>query len=92
MFWILLGYITVISILAFAMMGIDKKQARNRGRRISERNLWSAAFFGGAIGAYIGMMKFRHKTQHTNFRVGFLMLAIGYAALIVWAYMEFGFE
>lgn len=90
MFFVILGYFAVLSILAFAMMGIDKKQAKQRGRRIPEKNLWSAAIFGGGIGAYFGMMKFRHKTKHTNFRVGFLMLAAIDAALLIWSYQTFG--
>ena len=90
MFLVILGYFTVLSILAFAMMAIDKKQAKRRGRRIPEKNLWSAAIFGGGIGAYFGMMMYRHKTKHTNFRVGFLMLAVIDAALLAWSYQTFG--
>lgn len=88
MFSIILGYFGAVSILAFLMMYIDKKQARKRGRRIPEKNLWTAAIFGGGIGAYLGMMMFRHKTRHTNFRVGFLMLAVIDAALLVWIYQS----
>ncbi|MGK7377967.1 DUF1294 domain-containing protein [Planococcus sp. 1R117A] len=86
MFLIILGYFVLLSVLAFAMMYIDKKQAQRRGRRIPEKNLWTAAIFGGGIGAYLGMMFFRHKTRHTNFRVGFLMLAVIDAAILVWSY------
>jgi uncharacterized membrane protein YsdA (DUF1294 family) len=89
MFLIILGYFAALSILAFAMMRIDKSQARRRGWRIPEKNLWAAALFGGGIGAYMGMMMFRHKTRHTNFRIGFLMLAIVDAALIIWSYRTF---
>ncbi|MGI2326380.1 DUF1294 domain-containing protein [Planococcus sp. YIM B11945] len=89
MFLIILGYFAVLSILAFIMMRIDKAQARRHGQRIPEKNLWAAAIFGGGIGAYLGMMMFRHKTKHTNFRVGFLMLAVIDAALIVWCYQTF---
>ncbi len=90
MFLIIAGYFLVMSLLAFLMMGMDKKQAQRRGQRISEKNLWSVAIFGGGIGAYAGMMTFRHKTKHTNFRVGFLMLAVIDAALLVWSYQTFG--
>jgi uncharacterized membrane protein YsdA (DUF1294 family) len=90
MFLIILGYFGIVSFLAFLMMYIDKKQARRRGQRIPEKNLWTAAIFGGGIGAYLGMMMFRHKTRHTNFRVGFLMLAVLDAALLLWSYQTFG--
>ena len=89
MFLIIGGYFLALSLLAFSMMLIDKKQAQRRGQRIPEKNLWSAAIFGGGIGAYAGMMAFRHKTKHTNFRVGFLMLAVIDAAILVWSYQTF---
>lgn len=89
MFAIILGYFVLLSVLAFFMMRIDKAQARKRGQRIPEKNLWTVAIFGGGIGAYLGMMMFRHKTKHTNFRVGFLWLAAIDAALIIWCYQAF---
>ncbi|PSL35215.1 uncharacterized membrane protein YsdA (DUF1294 family) [Planomicrobium soli] len=89
MFLIIVGYFTALSLLAFFMMRIDKAQARKRGQRIPEKNLWTAAIFGGGIGAYFGMMVFRHKTKHTNFRVGFLLLAAIDVALIIWSYQTF---
>ncbi|HSP22363.1 MAG TPA: DUF1294 domain-containing protein [Planococcus sp. (in: firmicutes)] len=89
MFLIIAGYFLALSLLAFFMMLLDKKQAQRRGQRIPEKNLWSAAIFGGGIGAYAGMMAFRHKTKHTNFRVGFLMLAVIDAAILIWSYQTF---
>lgn len=89
MFLIIAGYFLALSLVAFFMMLIDKKQAQRRGQRIPEKNLWSAAIFGGGIGAYAGMMTFRHKTKHTNFRVGFLMLAVIDAAILIWSYQTF---
>ncbi|SDM75781.1 Uncharacterized membrane protein YsdA, DUF1294 family [Psychrobacillus sp. OK028] len=79
---VLLMFILIMSIIAFVVMGYDKSQARKQGQRISEKTLWTLAIVGGGIGAYIGMQMFRHKTKHTNFRVGFLMLMILYAFLI----------
>ena len=90
MFIVISAYIAILSLMAFIMMKIDKRQAQKRGQRIPEKNLWRVALFGGGIGAYIGMMAFRHKTKHTNFRIGFLMLALLQAALLVWLYTEFG--
>ncbi len=90
MFIVISAYIAVLSLMALAMMKIDKRQAQKRGQRIPEKNLWRVALFGGGIGAYIGMMMFRHKTKHTNFRIGFLMLAVLQAVLLIWIYSEFG--
>lgn len=80
----LLLFIFITSVIAFVVMGYDKSQAKKRGQRVSERTLWTLAVCGGGIGAYLGMQMFRHKTKHTNFRVGFLMLMIVYAFLIFW--------
>ena len=92
MFLIIAAYFAILSIMALVMMRIDKRQAQQRGRRIPEKNLWRVALFGGGIGAYLGMMAFRHKTKHTNFRIGFLVLAMLQAGLLVWVYTEFGLQ
>ena len=73
-----MSWIIFMSIWAFAAMGYDKRQAKRKGRRVPEKNLWLLAFIGGGIGAYIGMQMFRHKTRHTSFRIGFLLLAMVY--------------
>ncbi|QHJ71673.1 DUF1294 domain-containing protein [Planococcus halotolerans] len=90
MFIVISAYIAILSLMALIMMKADKRQAQKRGQRIPEKNLWRVALFGGGIGAYIGLMAFRHKTKHTNFRIGFLMLAVLQAALLVWIYSEYG--
>ncbi|MDV6378087.1 DUF1294 domain-containing protein [Sporosarcina sp. GW1-11] len=69
-------YMAILSAWAFVAMGFDKKQAQKKKQRIPERNLWLLALLGGGIGAYFGMQVFHHKTRKTNFRVGFLLLAM----------------
>ncbi|MBT2582482.1 DUF1294 domain-containing protein [Planococcus sp. ISL-109] len=81
---ILASYLAAMSIFAFIMMWVDKRQAKMRGPRIPEKRLWLAAFLGGGIGAYLGMMLFRHKTQKDIFRVGFFMLALLQLVILVW--------
>ncbi|RAZ68635.1 DUF1294 domain-containing protein [Planococcus maitriensis] len=82
---ILYAYTATMSIFAFIMMWADKRQAQARGPRIPEKRLWLVAAIGGGIGAYLGMMLFRHKTKHTNFRIGFFALALMQAILLIWA-------
>lgn len=89
MFLIIFGYFAILTVMAFVMMKVDKRQAQRRGQRIPEKNLWTVAIFGGGIGAYLGMMAFRHKTKHTNFRVGFLVLAMLDIVVLVWSYQTF---
>lgn len=81
---ILAAYFAAMSSFACIMMWADKRQAQSRGPRIPEKRLWLVAVIGGGIGAYAGMMLFRHKTKHTNFRVGFFILALIQAGLLVW--------
>ncbi len=80
----ILGWIAIMSVWAFITMGYDKRQAKRKGQRIPEKNLWTLALLGGGIGAYFGMQIFRHKTRHTSFRIGFLLLAIAYGIGILY--------
>ncbi len=81
---IAMSWIIFMSIWAFAAMGYDKRQAKRKGRRVPEKNLWLLALIGGGIGAYVGMQMFRHKTRHTSFRIGFLLLAMIYGVGILY--------
>lgn len=65
-----------VSIAAFVLMGVDKKKARTRQRRIPERVLFIFAIMGGAVGGTLGMYFFRHKTKHWYFAVFFPLLAM----------------
>ena len=79
---VILIWIGIMSMWAFAAMGYDKRQAKKKGQRVPEKNLWALAILGGGIGAYFGMQAFRHKTRHTSFRIGFLILALAYGVVI----------
>ena len=67
---ILTGYLFIINIIGFALMGIDKKRAVRGAWRISEASLFLVAFLGGALGCTMGMRHFRHKTRHWYFKYG----------------------
>ena len=75
--WQLLAlYLLGVNLLAFALMGIDKLRAKRNRRRIAERTLFLPAILYGALGGFLGMMLFRHKTRHWYFRLGFPALLI----------------
>lgn len=74
--YLVLAYVVLNSIILFVMMGMDKSKAKKREWRIAERTLFTVAVFGGAVGGVIGMYLFRHKTNHTNFSIGFPILAV----------------
>lgn len=81
---ILMYYWIAMNLFSFVIMGFDKRQAKKRQRRVPERNLFFFALIGGAIGAFIGMKAFRHKTQHPSFQYGIPVLVIVNVAAAYW--------
>lgn len=76
--------LAALNIAAFALMGADKFRARNEMRRVPERVLLGLAIVGGAPGAMAGMYVFRHKTNHTLFRVGLPALTVLWCLVMLW--------
>lgn len=64
------------NLLTMCIMGLDKYKAIQEERRISERTLFVLATLWGGVGAWLGMIVFRHKTRHWYFVVGFTLLAL----------------
>ena len=59
----------VLSLVTFFMYGIDKFKAQRGKWRISEKALLISSFIGGAVGGFLAMQLFRHKTKHWYFNV-----------------------
>lgn len=59
--------IAVLSVAALLLYGVDKLKAKAGAWRISEAALLGVGFFGGAVGALLGMKLWRHKTRHWYF-------------------------
>lgn len=68
--YIILIYLLLINLTAFAMYGIDKRRAIKDKWRISEFALIMVCLIGGSIGGLMGMKVFRHKTKHKKFTIG----------------------
>lgn len=73
---IFIGYIVLINLIGFIMMGYDKNRAKKGKWRVSEKKIFIFAFIGGALGIYFGMNTFRHKTKHGLFTYGIPLLII----------------
>ncbi len=82
--WMVFGWLLLVSLILFIMMGMDKQKAVRHQWRISEKALFLAAFLGGAVGGTAGMYYFRHKTKHILFQFGFPVLAILQILLFFW--------
>ena len=80
---ILVIYLLAVNLLAFILYGIDKKRARKREWRISEKTLIGIAVIGGCVGAILGMHIFHHKTRHWYFRYGLPLILI-IQVLLAW--------
>ena len=82
---LIIGYLALVNVWAFALMGFDKARAKQRGaRRIRERTLFLSALLGGGLGAFLGMWTFRHKTKHWYFVADIPLIALAEAALGIW--------
>ena len=81
-----LAIIAIMNIAAFALMGHDKRCAREGRWRVPEKTLFLAAACFGALGGVLGMQIFRHKTKHWYFNVFFPLSLAAQAALLIWGY------
>ncbi|MDD2972533.1 MAG: DUF1294 domain-containing protein [Lachnospiraceae bacterium] len=63
-------YLSVVNIIGFGIMGIDKFKAKKGLWRIPESTLFIIAIIGGSAGSILGMYTFRHKTRHWYFVYG----------------------
>ncbi len=82
-------YLSIINILSFIVMFIDKTLARLQKYRIPERFLFSCAILLGALGIYFGMFAFRHKTKHSSFKFGIPIIFFLNLLCIYFIYINF---
>lgn len=80
----IINYLVILSIIGFIIMGYDKSAAKKQKRRIAERTLFLIAVVGGALGVYLGMQYFRHKTKHWYFKYGIPVLIVLQIFIIIY--------
>lgn len=81
--WTILFAYAVANLVAFTLMGVDKWKARTGRYRISEATLLLWCICLGALGGWLGMQVFRHKTRHRKFTLTVPVLMVAQIALIV---------
>ena len=85
---LLIIYVAVMSLIAFAAFGLDKYKAKTDKWRTPEKTLFLLAIIGGGVGAFLGMQVFRHKTKHTQFVIGIPAIMIAQLILIGWLWLK----
>ncbi len=66
---VFITYMVVINVLSFGLYGYDKYKAMIRAWRVPESTLMLCAISGGALGSYLSMKIFRHKTRKAKFYI-----------------------
>lgn len=65
---ILLVWIIIIGLIAFALMGYDKLASKiSVKRRVREKNFWLISALGGFVGVGVGAIVFHHKVSKMRF-------------------------
>lgn len=86
--WILLYY-SIVSIILFVLMGVDKHKAKKHKWRIPEKTLFFFSLIGGFFGGFAAMGVFHHKTRKIMFWVVFVFSLILHMTAIVLINKEF---
>ncbi len=81
MLYILTGYLIAANIAGFIVCATDKRAAIKHRSRVRERTLFALALLGGALGVWLSMLVFHHKTRKLRFMLFMPLIAAAYAAL-----------
>lgn len=88
--YIVLIYEIIINLFTFALYGVDKSRAKRDKYRVPEARLLFFAFIGGALGAFLGMKCFHHKTLKLKFKLVPVMLVLQAALAVYGLYKVIG--
>ncbi len=80
--------LAIVNAITFIVYGIDKWKARANKWRIPEVTLLCLAFFGGCMGAWLGMKVWRHKTQHKKFKYGIPAIFLLQTGIVLYMYIH----
>lgn len=82
LYWVI-GYVLFLNVYLYWIMGKDKESARRNTARIPERHIFLFSALGGAVGTYMAMYHFRHKTKHRSFKIGIPVIIIIQSILVI---------
>jgi uncharacterized membrane protein YsdA (DUF1294 family) len=84
------GWLAALSLVAFTLGVLDKRQARTGGRRQPEKRLLLMAGLGGWPGLLLAMLLARHKVRKVRFLAPFLGLVLANALVFLLVLSWFG--
>ena len=76
-------YLISLNLVTFIFYGMDKRRAIKKKQRISEYTLLVLSFFGGCLGALLGMNVFHHKTKKFKFWFFNLLFTIMWIIIVL---------
>lgn len=74
LFCIIVAYLIYINIRTYSLFAVDKKHAVKKKERVPEKKMFKLMWLGGATGAGLAMLIYRHKTLHKNFTTTAIVL------------------
>ncbi|MDK8073917.1 DUF1294 domain-containing protein [Alloscardovia omnicolens] len=83
--WWLCWFLAIVNIASFLASAVDKRAAIRGTSRVKIVTLLGLAYFGGALGALLGMYVFQHKTQKNYFYIGVPLMLIMQLAILWYA-------
>ena len=75
--------LVAMNLLAYILMGVDKRRAQRGAWRIPEKVLFLVTGLFGGLGGTLGMFMLRHKTKHWYFRLGFPAMLVAQVILLI---------
>ncbi len=69
-------YLLSINAISFVLFGYDKFLAIKNKRRIPEKELFTVATIGGAVGGMFAILVFKHKISKATFMWRFMFVFI----------------
>ena len=81
-------YILALTLITFFLYGADKWRAVHGKWRISEKALLLSSLLGGAVGGFLAMQLFRHKTKHWYFTAINMLALVLHISLFVFLYVK----
>lgn len=76
-------YFIAISVISFALFGLDKWKATQNENRISEFTLLLVSSLGGSLSSLLAMLIFRHKISKTSFKIKFGLILLAQILVIL---------